>query len=95
MSELDNFIPLVIIQCIRLSGSGKVDSECISQNRSGERMHQLLSRNAVGKHDVQVRQLHTLLDRIQCICLSGSGEMDSVSVKTGWARGCTDPQVRM
>jgi len=36
-----------------------------------------------------------LLDRIQCIRLSGSGEMHSVSVKTGRAKGCTDSRVRM
>ena len=32
---------------------------------------------------------------IQCICLSGSGKMDSVSVKTDRAKGCTDSQVAM
>jgi len=69
--------------------------QCISQNRLGERTHWLPSRNAVGKHDVWVGQLHTLLDRIQCIHLSGSGEMHSVSVKTDQAKGCTDPQVRV
>jgi len=36
-----------------------------------------------------------LLDIIQCIHLSGSGEMHSVSVKTGRAKGRTDSQVKM
>jgi len=35
------------------------------------------------------------LDRIQCIHLSGSGEMDSVPVKTGRAKERTDSQVTM
>jgi len=35
------------------------------------------------------------LDNLQCIRLSGSGEMDSVSVKKGRAKGRTDSQVAM
>jgi len=33
------------------------------------------------------------LDRIQCIRLSGSGEMHSVSVKTGQAKGRTNIEI--
>jgi len=45
-------------------------------------IYSLPSRNAVRKHNVRVGQLHALLDRIQCIRLSGPGEMHGVSVKT-------------
>jgi len=61
------------------------NGHCISQNRSGERTHQLPSHNAVGKHDVRVGQLHTLGQNTvypfewfwrnaQCISQNRSGE---------------------
>ena len=34
-----------------------------------------------------------LLARIHCNCLSGSGEMDSVSVKIGRANGCSESRL--
>jgi len=93
MSESDNFIPLVIIQCIHLSGSAEMDSVSVktgqAKGRTDSRVTMQLE-NMMSDSDNFI-----LLDRIQCICLSGSGKMHSVSVKTGWARGCTDPRVRM
>ena len=93
MSESDNFIPLVIIQCIRLSGSGEMDTVSVKTGRAkgctDSRVAMQLE-NMMSKSDNFI-----LLDRIQCIRLSGSGEMHSVSVKTGRVTGCTDSRVRM